>query len=418
MSGWPSPWSTEDGGPLRLQTAGPGSPGPRFGPEAEVVFREAIASTMVVLREPGEVYLLGHTAGPDGVAWVEQIDPVTLETVRRSEDLPGGPVWPGGIAAHADGSLHVVFGRHAHRLDAATLEVQARRELPRNAPYNSFVTLSDGHLVTKDFGGVLPGVDPATHAPPPAELLVLEPVGLEIVARAELAEPSIARLSADGDTVYAVGTESLLRATWDGTELVVDDDYRPRYLLHRGQTYGWDAVLALGWAWFLDDGFGSERYAGTFRGQGVNECPLHLVQVHLGTGEVMTTEICGRPGGVVANPPIVDVDRRIVVGFDSGNGVMVAFDIAADGTLAERWRRDQDHGCHMILFPDTGELLTADHHAEVMSEDLVVLDVETGEERVRVASGSPVQSVLFPAVGFDRDVYHCSFAGVARLHQP
>ncbi len=33
----------------------------------------------------------------------------------------------------------------------------------------------------------------------------------------------------------------------------------------------------------------------------------------------------------------------------------------------------------------------------------------------RIASGSAVQSVLFPAVGWERDVYYCSFAGLARL---
>ena len=46
---------------------------------------------------------------------------------------------------------------------------------------------------------------------------------------------------------------------------------------------------------------------------------------------------------------------------------------------------------------------------------LVVLDIETGGERFRIASGSAVQSVLFPAPGWDRDIYYCSFAGLARL---
>ena len=34
----------------------------------------------------------------------------------------------------------------------------------------------------------------------------------------------------------------------------------------------------------------------------------------------------------------------------------------------------------------------------------LVLDIETGAELARVDTGSPVQSVVFPAVGFDRDV--------------
>jgi hypothetical protein len=410
---WPSPWPGEDGGPDRIQRSP--SPGPGFTPEnASVVFRDGVATTMVVLRGPGEVFVLRHTAGPDAVSWVERVDPVTLEVQARSVDLAGGPTWPGGLAAHADGSLYVVFGNHAHRLDAS-LEVLVSVELPRHAPYNSFVVLPDGHLVTKDFGGVLPGQDPDAHEPPPSELLVLAPGTLEVVARCSIPEPSIARLSADGSTVYVVGTTTLYRADWDGTVLVVDPDFAATYVILPGQTYGWDATMALGAAWFLDNGFGSERYIGTFKGQGVNTTPLHLVRVDLASGEVMTTEICGLPGGVVANPPLVDEERRIVVGFDSGNGVLAAFDVADDGTVSDRWTREQDHGCHMVLFGDTGELVTADHHADTMSEDLVVLDIETGGERLRIASGSAVQSVLFPAVGWDRDIYYCSFAGLARL---
>lgn len=369
---------------------------------------------MVVLREPGEVYALFHTVGPDTISWVERIDPVTLETVSRSPDLAGGPTWPGGLAAHANGSLYVVFGAHAHRLDTS-LGVVASHPLPRHRPYNSFVILPDGHLATKDFGGVLPGHDPAAHVYEPTELLVLEPERLKIADRVTLPEPSIARLSAAGNEIYVVGTESLYRVSWNGAALMLDADFVGRYRTIEGQTYGWDPVLALGAAWFLDNGFGSERYAGTFRGQGVNTAPLHLVRVDLDTGAVTLTEICGLPNGVVANPPLVDEARRIVVGFDSGNGRMAAFDIAADGTTAPRWQRDQNHACHMLLFADTGELVTTDHDADRMVDEIVVLDIETGEEALRVDSGSPVQSVLFPAPGWDNDVYYCSFAGITRL---
>jgi hypothetical protein len=369
---------------------------------------------MVVLRQPGEVYLLRHTGGSDAISWVERIDPSTLEPVARSDDLPGGPTWPGGVAAHANGSLYVVFGNHAHRLDA-DLSLTATCELPRRRPYNSFVILPDGHLVTKDFGGVLPGEDPNAHVAQRAELVVLRPDPLEIVARCALAEPSIARLSAAGDTVYAVGTSTLFRAHWDGTDLRLDDRFAGHYRTIEGQTYGWDAVLALGAAWFLDNGAGSERYAGTFRGQGISAAPLHLVRVDLETAAVTLNEICGLPNGVIANPPVVDEERGIVVGYDSGNGVLVAFDIAADGTTTERWRRNQNHACHPLLFPDTGELVTNDHDATRMADEIVVLDIETGDERVRVDAGSPLQSVVFPAAGFDRDFYYCSFAAITRV---
>jgi sugar lactone lactonase YvrE len=368
---------------------------------------------MVVLRDPGEVFVLRHTAGPDAVSWVERVDPVTLETLARSPDLAGGPTWPGGLAAHANGSLYVVFGEHAHRLDP-DLEVTASVRLPRHRPYNSFVILPDGRLATKDFGGVLPGHDPDAHRPDPAELLVLD-TDLTILDRAVLPEPSIARLSADGPTIYVVGTTTLYRATWDGRSLVVDESFAGHYRTVEGQTYGWDAVLALGAAWFLDNGEGSERYVGTFRGQGISAAPLHLVRVDLATGAATLTEICGKPDGVVANPPCVDEERGIVVGYDSGNGVLVAFDIGPDGSTSERWRREQNHASHLLLFGDSGELVSNDHDPDRMADEIVVLDVETGEERLRVDAQSAVQSVLFPAVGWNRDLYYCSFAALTRV---
>ena len=263
--------------------------------------------------------------------------------------------------------------------------------------------------------GSSPVRTPPTHEAEPTELLVLDPDDLRVLDRVTLPEPSIARLSADGDDVYVVGTDTLCRVRWDGRRLRLDDRFEGRYRTIDGQTYGWDAVLALGAAWFLDDGEGSERYAGTFRGQGIATAPLHLVRVDLATGATTLTEICGLPGGLIANPPLVDEQRRIVVGYDSGNGVLAAFDVAEDGGTDLRWRRDQDHACHPLLFPDSGELITADHDAGRMADQIVVLDIETGEEQVRVDAGSPIQSVLFPAVGWDRDVYYCSFSTITRL---
>lgn len=409
---WPSPWPAEDGGPSRRQAAHRAGLALRSGERLSAAHRFAIASTMVVLRDPGEVYLLGHTAGDGAISWVEQIEPHTLEPIRRSPDLPGGPTWPGGIAAHANGSLYVVFGRHAHRL-APDLTVLASVELPRDRPYNSFVVLPDGCIATKDFGGARPGVEASTDA---CELLVLEPEHLRVVGRLVLPEPSVARLSADGDDIVVVGDTRLLRVRWTGAELVLDTSIGEAvYRTLPGQTYGWDAVLDAGAAWFLDDGAGSERYAGSFRGLGVSSSPLHLVRVGLDDGAVSLTEVCGLPSGLIANPPAVDPDRRIAVGYDSGNGVVAAFRFDDRGATTPLWSRSLHHAAHPLRFPDTGELVLCDHDAERGVDQVVVVDIETGAELGRVDTGSPVQSVLFLALGFERDLYVCSFAGVARV---
>lgn len=397
-------WRYEDGGPDRRQLV-PGALGIGPGDRLAVTTRVAPAATMVVTDERGGFFLLRHTAGDDSVAVVDRFDPVTLEPLASSPELPGGPVWPGGLGVAADGALHVVFGDHAHRL-GPDLTVEASVTLPRHRPYNSFVTLPDGHLVTKDFGGARPGAPVAADEREPCELLVLDPEDLAIVARLDLPEASIARLSADGDDVYVVGDTHLFRVGWDGGRLTLDDAFTARYRTLDGQTYGWDCVLAAGAAWFLDDGEGSDGYDGTLRGHGVSTAPLHLVRVDLATGAVRLAEVCGRPGGLIANPPVVDEERGVAVGYDSGNGVLTAFDL---DTLDVRWQVDQDHGGHLLLYEGSGEVVTGDH------ADVVVRDVATGEERARADHGMGIQSVLFPCPGDARDLYVVTFLGVSRV---
>jgi hypothetical protein len=413
---WPGPWPAEDGGPSRLQVPGSGATLPivMAGTPVDVLSRTDPMITMAVTRDPGEVYLLRHTLGDDAESFVERIDPVTLEALNRSADLPGGAMWPGSIAAHGNGSIHVVFGNHAHRL-GQDLEVLASRRLPRSRPYNGFVVLPDGTLVAKDFAGSRP----TTPVPPedrqPCELVALDPDTLAILDTCELPEPSIARISASGDHVYVVGDTSLLRVAWLDGRLVPDTGFRAPYRTIEGQTYGWDCVLALGAAWFLDDGDGSVGFDGSFEGKGISTAPLHLIRVDLDSAAVTLTEICGLPGGLIANPPLIDPERSIAVGYDSGNGVMAAFDIADDGTLTPRWQRRQNHASHLVLLPGTGTMVTGDHDRVRFLEQVVAIDITTGAELVRADTEGPFQSTVFPTVGHDGTVYWCSMSTINRV---
>ncbi len=421
---WPSPWPAEDGGPARRQTPAPGTPPLAAGPLV-ATNRPVFMGCMPILRDPGEVYLQGHTPGsPESTAWVERIDPHSLQPLQRSPDLPGGRPWPGGLAAHANGSLYVTFGRWCHRL-APDCSVLAARQLPREGPYNSLLILPDGHLVMKDFAG-----GTGVHALPPgvrgSELVVLEPERLELVARLELPEGSIARLSADldaadgaGARVSVVGDRHLFRVVWDlaRATLTLDEGFTAPYLEQPGQTFGWDAVLADGSAWFLDNGEGTTGFGPSLFGKGVSAAPLHLVRVPLdGERRAERTEICGLPDGIVANPPCVDPDRKVVVGFDSGNGVIAAFRYAEPGRpLDLLWRHQQNQAGHMLLYPATGELVSYDYDHARGTEQVVVRDIETGVERVRVAINSPLQCVVFPACGFEGDLYVATFSTLARV---
>ena len=410
---WKSSWAGEDGGPRRLQRARNAViPTISADSQLDVTSRDAPALTMAIVGPNDELFLQRIMPGPAAISWVEKIDPITLEVIAQSEQLAGGPLWPGGLAAHANGSLYVVFGNHAHRL-STDLQVIVSVELPRLRPYNSFVILPSGHLATKDFSGALPGQPNGTPMEP-TELLILDPQDLHIVARLELAEPSIARLSADGNDIYVVGDYSLIRVFWRNETLIVDTTFNARYRTLVGQTFGWDAVITDEDAWFLDNGEGTQLFMGSFRGVGISSAPLHLVRVNKKTAQVTLTEICGLPDGIIANPPVVDTQRQIVVGFDSGNGVISGFDYDED-SVTPRWSRQQNHACHMLLSPEAGQIVTADHRPDLGCEQVVILDITTGDEVARVSTTSPIQSAVFPAIGPKGDVYWCSMSTITRI---
>lgn len=406
-----SPWPGEDAGPARLQMPH-GTPGLALKPGERLMqtSRRTMLSTMTVLGAPGEVFLLTHSAlrarlGLPTTACVERIDPVSLRTLRRSPRLRGGPMWPGGLAVHRNGSLYVVYGRHAHRLDRHCQPLGHFR-LPVAEPYNSFVILDNGLIVTKNLSERIP-----------ARLTVLnehlEPAGADVDAP----EPSVARLSAVGNTVYVVGLRHLFRYHWDDAsrQLRLDQAWQPDYLAGSTNSHGWDLVLEGDQAWLMDNGRHGYvvRMAGASRNAGANR----LIRVSLRDDrDVQALEVSGLPRGAITNPPLVDVRRRIVVAYDSANAVLRAWHFDLEGrVLQPLWRREPfGAASHMILYPDTGELVVNDHQG--LRESIAVLDIGSGRELGRVRTAGLMQGVVFPCTGFGRDFYWSSMDRLTRVY--
>ena len=406
-----SPWPAEDGGPQRLQIPRSGSglnlqPGERLG----CVTRNTLISTMTVLGAPGEVYLLTHSAlrshlGLPTTSCVELIDPLTLQTLCKSPRLKGGPLWPGGMAIHRNGDIYVVYGRYAHRLNRAC-EPLASQQLPVDLPYNSFVILDNGLLVTKNLSDSVK-----------ARISVLDPQTLEpVCADIECPEPSIARLSSSGNTLYVVGVRSIMRYHWDDAAhtLRLDPDWHCDYIGDSSQTYGWDVVLEGGHAWFMDNG--KHRYLTRMVGAGVSPTANRLIRVALDDShnrEILP--ISGLSGGSVTNPPLHDFKRQIVVAYDSANSYLRAWRFNPQShALSPLWEKHA-FGCasHMISYPDTGELVVNDYRKR--GEEVVVLNIENGTELARVRSGGLTQGVVFPSTGWNRDLYWSSMGRLARI---
>jgi hypothetical protein len=443
---WPQPWTCEDGGPRRWGSA-PGLTGLGLKPGERLevaAVHEAFATDALVRRDPGELYALRHGIPLRGIqsapveAWAERLDPETLEVTASTPRLPGGPYWPGGIAAHANGDLHMVFGRWAHRL-SPDLDVLASHRLPASRPHNSFVVLDTGELVTKDCDAPA-GLEPSTFS-------VLDPETLLPVAPPlRLPEPSIARLASDGESVVAIGTTTAyrLRLDRDAGRLLIDESWQPSYGPAPGRSFGWDPVIADEHVFWMDNG--RNQVDSTMLGSGTQPDPLRLWWARRDDGSVRSVEVSGLPHGTESNPPAWDPEENVVVAYDSGNAVVRAWTLQGD-ELEDLWRRDGlAHAAHLIVYPDTRELVVGDWRgAELLrnravrplmrvagpaisrsraalrrslaisQDSLVVLDLDTGEEKARVEVPSPVQGFLFSAPGFGRDVYYQSLTTIARV---
>jgi hypothetical protein len=161
---------------------------------------------------------------------------------------------------------------------------------------------------------------------------------------------------------------------------------------------------------------GRHNYVIKMIGSGLNPTPNRLIRVSLNDArDHQILAISGMTGGSITNPPLVDLQRRIVLAYDSANRYLRAWRFDAQGaTLTPLWEKSP-FGCasHMILYPDTGEVVINDYRRH--GEEVVVLAIESGQELARVRTGGITQGVVFPSAGWGRDFYWSSMGRLARV---
>ena len=425
---WPSAWPVECGG-NRRQKASPGRLDAASGIATVTAQRNDRWNVMMIERDPGEWYLGGTMAafsGPPPFGWVQRIDIDTLEPVSSSAELPCGEhVWCGSILAHANGSIYSVNGSYLHRLDPRTLAVVAESELPADRAHNGLLSLSDGTLITKDLR--LEGQGGTT-------ITRLDPENLSVLDTLVLAEGSMGRIAADqtdfGDYLYVPGTEHLWRLAMT-TDSMQIDEWQPRYRT-KNDRWGlaWDSCISDGAAWVMDCGDiesvrmihhvePNGRYpeppgrAMSWRRDAPWSGAQRLLRMSLtDPSDVQSVEPFGTAGGGIIAPPVHVPEHSTAIAWDSVNGGLAGVDTT--NGLHVRWQLDVRPSMQPVVFPDSGELVINDFTAEG-SDDIVVVDIASGELIDRVATGSSIANGMFLTAGGARDVFYCSTLYLSRI---
>ena len=416
---YPSAWAVECGGPRRQKLVRSAGPDFSAGTELTSTVRRLDGwAVMFVQREPGELFVQGGGGLQGGelpphfraegrnTGWLERIDPITLQTIARSPDLPsGGHLWCGAVVVHENGDLYMVNGRYAHRL-SPECEVKAERELPVDGPYNGLLIMSDGNLVMKNLG----------HRPgEPCRFSVLEPEHLEPIGEPFIInEHCMGRFSSDlttdGEFLYTSSATQLYRLRYENGALSLDSEWRGNYdLPGENQGDGWDTSIGSDSVWLMDMGrppFWTEPATAAqraFRFSLQNAAERDVI------------DVIGRPGTFSPGPPLYDPERKILVVYDGSNGGVVALRYEAPGQFTELWRNEFRNNVQMMLYPDTGELILEDasgNRPQSKISDAVVVDIESGAEKGRAPTGAAASMGMFLCPGFERDFYMATLPGL------
>ena len=365
-----------------------------------------------VHRNPGELYLYGTTLAhePEVAGWVERVAPQTLEPLASSGDLPaGGHRWPGGIAVHQNGDLYMVSGAYMHRL-APDCSVITALPLPVDHAHDGLLILDDGMIVTKDVR-----LDDG-----PSTLTVCDP-DLSVVCTLTLPEASMGRLSAVGDYIYVAGSTKVFRYRWDGGALLPDETWQPQYRdPGRGGVAGGLTVVD-NRAWLMDNAnvFSAEAVSAGDLPEATWAEPVRAVGFSVDDQDnkisINPTEL---PSGWAVAPPLVH--DGVLVAWDTGGMGMAAFDIGGIGPAPEMlWFQPFRTSMRPLLFASTRELVINDYRildGDTSSNDLVILDLETGQMKARVPTGGQDPAFMFMTPDQYGSIHVCSTNTVARIH--
>ena len=410
--------ATEYGGVRRQKHAR--SPGLNIQPSEtlKVTSRRFAKGKWVVgtVNADNRLFIFGGSvpSQPDvSIGWVEEVDPITLETIRQSPELTtGGHNWCGGASVLADGTIITGVGNRVHKL-SLDLELINELELPVDHAHNGISLLSDGMMITRNL----------EHDHNKASVFtIFDPNTLKVVKTVEFLGASIGRfcvdLTPEGDYVYATTPTNIHRLIYKDQNLALDENWSASYdLPGEDQSFAWCNTVGDDSVWFMDMG-DTPPVETIMRAYPVGTKPLAFskpcsapVRVHrVSTTDSSSTDVLtpfDLPNGGHNSSPLYVQDKKILLTFDTNNRKTGAWRFNGPGDFEELWVHDIGNSNQVFYYPDTGEVVL-DDVLEDNNVDTVLIDIETGEEKSRVATGARYAAAMAFYPGLDRDFYSTS----------
>ena len=215
---------------------------------------------------------------------------------------------------------------------------------------------------------------------------------------------------------------------------LVVDEWRPTYRKLRDDWgLSWDACISDNACWAMDCGdiesvrlihrtFPNGRYE-TSPGSDLSwrrPAPwrgaqrLHRLSL-IDPSDVQTIEPFGTPGGGIIAPPVHVPEHDMAIAWDSVNGGLAGIS-TGNGQLEVAWQlMNVRPSMQPVVYPDSGELVINDF-TDDGSDDLIVVDIASGELVDSVPTGSRIANGMFLTADGNGGVFYCTTTTLAHIH--
>lgn len=348
----------------------------------------------------GNIGLLQGQSAPH----ITKYNPFTGEQIRLELDRGAGSNYVGGALVHANGYVYVVFQSHLYKIEPQSMTIERSVDLPlapgfvsRFTIYNGLSTSSTGELITKYWSLVGDA----------SSFFLIDPDTLAITAQLDNpgASPRLTVAPAKDGTeyLYHLNTQETFRMRIEPGELTLDLNWVCRYdPYNTGKAENEEPtspVVVNGRVFYTTNTIFSATEPMRIFWQDV-EAIYTTASTPLAGPELFADS---EEGGWSFFHLSIDEATGIIIGNDQGNGLLTAVRAIGDNEIERLWQIDLHTSARPVIVSDR-EMVYANDFVDGR-DHLVVLDLTTGEEMLRVPTPATRATIATIIVSSANEVY-------------